>query len=455
MIPIAVIITIFIAIRLWLLWHQPVLRWDEAVYVAMGKYLWSGGLIGLWEPLRPILMPMIYGIIWKSGMDPIFIGHIIAIAFSSGLIAITYIIGRRITTAPNAILAALIIASTPFFWHHADALLTDIPAAVASLSALVALLQSRPLLAGTLAGTATLIRFPAGLCLLSLILITMRQSHHRQTDLARIIGGFLLTLIPFLAFNVWMYSSTYGAAFAGVHPFGLALRSQGNVAEWQPWYHYLGTLAWPTLWYVGAFVGMCIWHRNSGPWARAAITYLGVHIVYYASITNTQDRFLFAYIPIIAILATMGLSFTVTQSWARPLIAIGLIIGLLGTIHTLTLQTQWRAEPPDSDYLAFARFARSDVNATYLAANPVPAAYADARFIPYYDNVDSGIKEFDLHLNEALYIIHSPEAYHCPKDNLTCADRLLALGRKAAASGTEVFSLTHDGRNYHIYKTRA
>ena len=45
--------------------------WDEAVYIGIGKYIWSAGNIGLWEEIRPLGLTFLFGAVWKLGFNPV------------------------------------------------------------------------------------------------------------------------------------------------------------------------------------------------------------------------------------------------------------------------------------------------------------------------------------------------------------------------------------------------
>ena len=57
--------TLFLIFKLSLLFTYHDTRWDESVYMGMGKYIYSNGQIGLWEDIRPIVLPLILGLFWK------------------------------------------------------------------------------------------------------------------------------------------------------------------------------------------------------------------------------------------------------------------------------------------------------------------------------------------------------------------------------------------------------
>src|SRR3989344_1748702 len=70
--------------------------WDSAVYVGMGKYLFSHGQAGLWEPIRPLTLPIILGFFWKIGLNPLISGEIFILLFSTYCWDFIFILRRKI-----------------------------------------------------------------------------------------------------------------------------------------------------------------------------------------------------------------------------------------------------------------------------------------------------------------------------------------------------------------------
>src|SRR3989344_8609538 len=68
------------------------LWWDSSVYMGMSKHIYSGGGSGLWEPSRPVLWPLIIGLLWKLSPDYIFLGKILSIFISLGSSVVIYLI---------------------------------------------------------------------------------------------------------------------------------------------------------------------------------------------------------------------------------------------------------------------------------------------------------------------------------------------------------------------------
>src|SRR3989338_1546051 len=72
------------------------LWWDSHVYIGMGKYIFSGGQLGIWEVFRPILYPLLLGLFWKFGFNPIIFGKIMDLLLSLICIYLVYKIAKEV-----------------------------------------------------------------------------------------------------------------------------------------------------------------------------------------------------------------------------------------------------------------------------------------------------------------------------------------------------------------------
>jgi len=59
------ILIFFIISKILFLLYENNVWWDAAVYIGMGKYIFSLGDAGFWEASRPIVWPIILGFLWK------------------------------------------------------------------------------------------------------------------------------------------------------------------------------------------------------------------------------------------------------------------------------------------------------------------------------------------------------------------------------------------------------
>ena len=85
-----VVFVLFFLVRIFLSFKPHLVFWDEAVYIAMGKYLWSFGTIGFWEILRPIFLPLLIGVFWKMGFTPLILSELLLLCFAAGYFLFTY-----------------------------------------------------------------------------------------------------------------------------------------------------------------------------------------------------------------------------------------------------------------------------------------------------------------------------------------------------------------------------
>ena len=84
------IILFFIAANILFLRFYNEIWWDSAVYIGMGKHIYSLGKSGLWEESRPLILPLILGLGWKLGLNVVYFGRAISLIFSAITIFLTY-----------------------------------------------------------------------------------------------------------------------------------------------------------------------------------------------------------------------------------------------------------------------------------------------------------------------------------------------------------------------------
>src|SRR3989338_5811597 len=148
------------------------LGWDESVYLGMGKYIYSSGEIGLWEEIRPPLLPLFLGVFLKLDLPYIFFSDII--------------------------LFALYLFVRPFEEYLSS--------------------HQNLYVVGLLSGLAFLTRFPAGLIIVPLIffivydhfygeIVSVKQVLAVTKKLFMFMLGFLTITLPFFAANVLLYKT--------------------------------------------------------------------------------------------------------------------------------------------------------------------------------------------------------------------------------------------------------
>ena len=130
------IVLLSVFIRLIFAFSYQEIWWDSGVYVGMGKYAFSGGESGLWEHIRPPLVPLMLGVIWKIGLDPVFLGRIVEILMMGGVVALTFFLAKEWFNERVAILSSIILALSPIFFYLSFHQYTEIPSVLFFLLAL-------------------------------------------------------------------------------------------------------------------------------------------------------------------------------------------------------------------------------------------------------------------------------------------------------------------------------
>ena len=120
---------LFFISKIIVLFYQNNIWWDSAVYVGMGKYIFSWGNAGLWEASRPLVWPLILGFFWKLGFDIIVMGKLLVLLFGIGTIILTYLIAHELFDKKIALLSSLLLIFSPTFFLFNSVMLAGIPSA--------------------------------------------------------------------------------------------------------------------------------------------------------------------------------------------------------------------------------------------------------------------------------------------------------------------------------------
>lgn len=483
---VSLIILLFIFVKLFFLVKSHVIIWDEAVYIGMGKYLFSFGKIGLFEDIRPVLLPMVFGFLWKLGLPIIFSGEILELFISGGVILMTYLIGKSVFNKWTGIIAAAILGLSPTFFLYSGYLLSGIPSTLLVLVAFYFFTRENYKLAGIFAGLSFLTRFPQGLILFVIGIayvfdfLTGKRTKKRVKEyLANIfkIGfWFFITVLPFFIFNLFMYHKHTSTLFDAIlRPLILASSHQSNPFEsvsgffpnllFYVWNAISenGLLVFFLLGLILSFSKKSILDKNK----RAIIILLLLYLSYLTYIINKQTRFLLMLLPVMAIFAAVGVLYTFFflrknkffKSWYIKLpIFLLLSLFVLSSI-TASLQKHedyynWR---PTSEPLVVDEYYRyfeyNPPSGAVLTTDPVPVAYSDALFIPYYYSLSEGRALYSEQiLNEEIaYVIFNPSSLPCVSGDKECEKSKEEFTSEVLANQV-IFEKEYYGSDYYILR---
>lgn len=487
-VPLLIILGLFVAAKvLYLLkYHLPV--WDEAVYLGMGKYIYSLGQSGLWETIRPPGLPLLIGAFWKLKLPYVFLSEVVAVLFGAGAIALSYLLANRLFNRKVAMLAAAILASSPWFFLYSSYILTEVPSAFLVLLSLYFFVTKRYAFSGAVAGIAFLFKFPNGILLivvavtLAVSAVMKKQLLRKQLpDLAKFAASFAVVTAPFFVFNYLFYRPFTGNAFdAAFRPVILGAWHQSNPSK------AIGDVLFSYSFYLieafrqhfvlvfAAAAAFLFWKRrwfaDSGKLLLAL--FLLAFFAYFTYIPNKDARYLLPFLPAICIFAAAAfvevfgflLSFRKTPAVVLALVASASLLVLSFSVAAYKDYHfySWRpsAEPPLVGEL-YRSMARFGLTGPVLTSEPVFAAYNDNLFLAYYDT-SSGIPKslkpsWDLAGKPVEAVVFSPQSFYCPAADSGCYRDLDQLHSSIASGYLPVFNGTYyDSRlSYYVFVNKS
>lgn len=208
------ILAAFFLSKLILIYYQKIVWWDSAVYIGMGKSIYSFGHSGLWEPSRPLILPIILGFSWKLNF-PILFFRILDLFFATGCVYLVYLIARKIFNDKIALISSVFLAFSPTYYFFSGQILSEIPSLFFALLSIYFFFNTKFLISGLFSGISFMTRFLQ--IFIFVVLLALSTYKNRKIvckDNIKIICGFLVIVAPFLILNQLLYKNI-------IYPFAL------------------------------------------------------------------------------------------------------------------------------------------------------------------------------------------------------------------------------------------
>ncbi len=431
------LLILFVLTKINLVFKYHDTRWDESVYIGMGKYIFSSGEIGLWEPIRPIGLPLIMGFFWKIGLSPVIMSEIISILFAAANIYLTYLIGKKLFDETVGLISAVILSLTPFFYYFSSYGFSGIPSTFFALLGLYFFIEDKYFITGIFSGISFLFRFPQGLLLIVFSSLIFFKNKKR---LFNFVTGWFIAVLPFLIFNLFMYKDMF-------LPFLQAVSHQSN-----PVHSVVNNTFFSRIYNVSYYIVEIF---KQAPIIILAIFYYKenkktllpflLFLVYFTYIINKQLRFALIFIPYLCIMAAYGTNTLLLKKQKLAFLII-LIILSIPPLMLVYNQYRWR-----SNYIPKIQSLNNffeDKAGIILTTYPTSVAYSDNKFIPFYNNVDDAVEIFEKENTNADYILYSKLFYPCYDDE--CLEKRQNLFDKISQNKL-IFNLSYD-QNYYVYE---
>lgn len=482
--PLLIILGLFLAAKILYLmkYHLPV--WDEAVYLGMGKYVYSLGQSGLWETIRPPGLPLLVGMLWKLKLPYVFFSEVVTVLFGAGAIVLSYLIANKLFNRKAAMLAAALLATSPWFYLYSSYILTEVPSAFLALLSLYLFIRKRYAFSGAAAAIALLFKFPNGLLLAVFAAVIIAHSiikklplKYQLPHLMKVFAAFFAVTLPFFVFNYIFYRPFSSNAFdAAFRPIILGAWHQSNPSK------AIGDVLYSYSFYlieafrqhfvlVFAIAAVFLfwkgkWFADIGKLLLAA--FLFAYMAYFTYVPNKDVRYLLPFLPVICIFAAAAfievfgffLSFRKTPAVVLMIVASASLLALSFSVAAYKDYHfySWRpsAEPPVVSGL-YGSIAHLGITGHVLTSEPVFAAYNDNLFLAYYDT-SSGVPKslkpsWDVASRPLEAVIFSPQSFHCFSGDFGCYNAVEELHAMIASSYSLAFNGTYyDGRlSYYVF----
>ena len=459
-------------LRLAFLPKSIILWWDPSVYLGMGKYLFSFGKAGLWEASRPIVLPIILGLLWKLKLS--FLFNLLQLFFSLGCVYLVYLIGKDVFNEKIALLSALFLSLSPTFVFFGFLQLTDIPSTFFALLGVYLFIRNRNLLSGLFLGIAFMARFlqlfvfiilfislvckkyahstlrskfnltdnyrrasrgvaPVGdaapLSLPSRILKVLCM-YYRKKNLIKFLFGFSIPVIPYLAFNLIMYSNP-------LYPFLL----QSWMTQHTGWiynqplpFYFLGLLKENFLAILSLPAIYFIFKKTN----YKKISILLIFILFFLFFTLTKHkemRFILVFLPYLYLITSLGIFNIFKKIKSRKIVYILSILLLSVWLYLSAAQIE---VPKPNDYSVFWSYmAQEEVKSNIWISNPIFIAKSDKKadeliYYPLYNSAKA-ITYQNTFSKAKHVLIDTCDIMPCPVEDAQCkeeTEKLIALLKK-------------------------
>lgn len=404
-------------------WHE--IWWDSGVYIGMGKYIYSGGQLGLFEHIRPPIMPLILGAAWKLGLDPALFGRLIEIILMLGIVALTYKLSEKWWDKKTAAIASLIVAFSPIFYYLSFHQYTEIPSTFAILLALWLFTKQKHFWAGLAIGIAFLTKFYTGIFIAILLIALATSKKWKQAAITT--TGFIAITAPYFAWSWIAYGSPLATILAAQEAISRALGC--NVLRYKPWWQYFHWLVFSeTKLYLMAIPGViALWKKPKKLYLLSLI----IPAIYLMQLHCRDYRYLTILIPFTAMLTGLGIVWVYDRLKIKKKQIFALLIILLSAWMMITCIKYYygnELQQPDITAEEYFNYPTEDIKGEIWTSNPIIAAHSNSKlekmYYPIYDKgVSTDFKEY-LQTNHekigAVFLDNCGGGIICPPEEKEC-----------------------------------
>jgi len=416
------IFLLFFIIKIYSLFVSHDVWWDSAVYLGMGKYIYSLGDVGLWEPSRPLAWPLVLGFFWKIGLDTVFFGKLSVIIFSLGILILTYLVAYELFNKRIAAVAVLFLSLSQTFFLFGNILHSEIPSTFFILLGFYFFINKRYNYSGLFLGIAFMIRFFQIFAFIPLVLLlfyfVMKKRESFKT-LLNFSTFFLIPAVPYLILNYFLYNNP-------IHPFLLQAWMSTNTG-WvfsQPFWFYFVNIVKENILVLFSIIGILfIFKKYNFGKISLALVFLFVFIPYNL-VAHKEMRLMIPALPFLYILTSYGL-FYFTNLFKKNKT---LILSLLLIIFFILNVTNLRFDKYEDNLDVFHNYINNEEISNGLwISNPSFIVFSKNKaeeliYFPLYDS--EKIDKLTTSIGNVEHIlINTCDLLPCPPHDTSCSQK--------------------------------
>ena len=391
-------IIMFLFIHLYRISLNPWIGWDESVYLGMGKYIATTGDSGLWEGLRPPLLPLFLSLLWIITPDNLFVsGHILVLIFSVTCLYMTYILGNHFFDRKTAILSVLILCVTPVFFILSTSILTGIGSTSLALIGIYFYTKKRYMFSGFFLTLSSLMRFPQILTATAILLLICRK----RSELRR----FLFGCFPFLIYLL-LNTAVYGNPF---QPMFDAINDMYSEYVWlyeHDLFFYLYSIPLQNMFFIFSlpWFPLKFRERNKIKFCPLILPLLFLFI-FFTLLAHKEIRFSIVMLPYLSLISADGFFELVSRLRLKQLSFIALLLLIYPVFLIADNLAPYYME---ENFLSNCNIG----NGTVLSSIPYPVKYIDNKLIGFY-SVNKMDEVYEKFKGRVTYIIFTNASFPC------------------------------------------
>lgn len=390
-----IILFIYLLFLVWFSFTDTFVWWDESVYLGMGKYIASGGSLGIWEIFRPPLLPLFYAFLFKLNIPLVLSGKILVIFSSIFALYLTYLISESIKKGAG-LYSCIFLMITPVFFGFSRVPMTDIISIFLALLSIHFFIKERFFLTGLSISLVFLLRFPQGLIIVPIGIAFIINSYNENfklwfinsvAGLFKIFLGFIILVSLYLISNYILYGDI-------LKPFIMAsdaVSLSSSLYDYGLFYYFKSLYTITPFLYLSLLFPLFYVNKNYIIESKNKKNLLSILIVtlivtlYFFMQIHKELRYSLAFIPYLAILSGISLHFIMSLIKNKKLLVIIFIIYLLFFIFT---KISYLGDDTGYKYNNINSY-MDTLRGDYLSTNPLPAVYGSVRVVSLFENAPS------------------------------------------------------------------